>query len=84
MRGIRLTVFRAWTKTLSEKYVCQCYVWDDELKMLRWGGKDLPTESDMLMRCGWIDRASRIELWAFSRAALAIVVATVVATIVKI
>ena len=48
------------------------------------GDKDLPTESDMLMRGGWIDGASRIELWAFSRAALAIVVATVVATVVKI
>ena len=60
MRGIRLTVLRAWTKTLSEKYVCQWYVLDEEIKMFEVGQEYLPTESDMLMR-GGSNRASRID-----------------------
>ena len=44
---------------------------NEVVKMLvKVGQKDLPTESDML-RMRWIDRASRIELRAFSCTALA-------------
>ena len=65
---MRLTVLRAWTKTLSENNACQWYVW---IMKLRLEQIDLPTESDMFAKARWTE--SRIRPRVFNRAALGII-----------